>query len=125
MNRVPDDAPDSQLLLRANKDVPMPPAAGAQQYPLGYAAELLDGEFAIDHGNHNTPIDRLQGAVNHQQVAIMDAEADHGSTCHPDKERGLLVLDQVFIETQALLEIVGRRRRKSCWYGLRQQRVAW
>lgn len=72
-------------------------------------AELLDCELTIHDRNNHAAIRRLKGTIHNKQIAIVDTEIRHGLTFHPDEERGFGVLDQVFVETQPLLVVIGGR----------------
>jgi hypothetical protein len=90
---------------------------GSQQYSVGYAAQLLDGEFAIDHGNDNTAILRLDRSIYNQKITIVDAKAGHRTTFDLDEERCFFVFNQVIVEIDALLGVIvsGRREtRRNC-----------
>ena len=53
----------------------------------------------------------LQGTVDHQKGAGMDARVDHGIALDLDKERGSRMRDQVFVQVKRLVdEIIGGRR---------------
>lgn len=96
----------------------------AQQDAIRQTAELLDGEAAIDDSDDDLPVLRVERPIHDEQVAIMDAEAGHGVALHPDEEGGFPVLDQVLVEAQAVLEVVGGRRREACRDGPCQHREA-
>lgn len=81
----------------------------AQQDAVRQPAELLDGELAIDDGDDDAPVHRFEGTIHDEQIAIMDAEAGHRVSLHADEEGGFLMFDQVFVEAEARLEIVGGR----------------
>ena len=39
--------------------------------------QALDGQLAVDHGNDDVAMAGFQRTVDHQQVAFVDAGADH------------------------------------------------
>jgi hypothetical protein len=53
----------------------------------------------------------------------VNAEAGHGVSQDPHEEGGLLVFDQVFVETQALFIVVGGRRGETGRYWAGEQRA--
>lgn len=102
----------------------MPRTAGAQQYPLWHPASLLDHELTVDHGNDHAVITRLPGAIDHQQVTVVNAETDHGIALDPNEKGGILLLDQMLIKAQSGLDIVRCRRGKTGRDWLRQEWAA-
>ena len=81
-------------------------ATCSQQYSVGYAAQLLDGEFAIDHGNDNTAITWLNRAIYNQKITIVDAKAGHRATFDLDEKCSFLVFNQVVVEIDSLLGVI-------------------
>jgi len=55
----------------------------------------------------------------------MDAKAGHGIAMDAHEKSGVLLFDQVLIETEPRLDVVRGRRGKPGWYGLCQQGTAW
>lgn len=109
MDAPAHNAPDREFLIPRDEDIPMAGIAGTQQHALRQPAELLDGELAIDDGNDDAPVSRFDGTIHDEQIAIMDAEAGHRVSLHANEVGGFLMLDQVFVEAEARLEVIGGR----------------
>lgn len=124
MNAPEHDTPDGQGLLTRDQDIPVPRGPGTQQDAIGHEAELLDGEFPIDHGDDDAAVGWVDGSIDDQQIAIMQADASHGMAFDPNEESGFPVLDQVLVETEAVLKVVGGGGREASGNGFSQQRVA-
>ena len=90
----------------------------AQLYPTPLAIKALEGIFGIDDGNDNVTMQRRDGAVDHNLVAIQYAGIAHRIALDREKERGGLVLNQQRVQVQAILCVVGGRRRKPSGYAM-------
>jgi hypothetical protein len=55
----------------------------------------------------------LKGAIDYQQISIMNTSTNHGVAFHAQEEGGLGMQDQVFIEIKALVVMIGSRRWKA------------
>jgi len=55
----------------------------------------------------------IDGAVDQQGIALVNADAGHRVTSNSKQESCLFITDQVFIEIDTLLAVISRRRRKA------------
>ena len=70
----------------------------------------FEREGSVEHGDHHAPRSRIQAAIHHEKVAIVDAGPEHGVAAHPQKERAGGVMDQLFIQIDPHFHIVVSRR---------------
>ena len=77
-----------------------------QQQFIGFFAKTFDGQFAIDHGDNNRTIVRLQGPIHDEHIAFMNPHFDHRIASDFDKESGGRMFDQMLIEVKLAFQIV-------------------
>ena len=66
----------------------------------------LQREFPINVGHHDVTLLRVDGLVNHQQVAIVDAAILHRITYGTGIERGGGMTHQLAVQVDALRHVV-------------------
>ena len=69
----PDHAPDLDGLSVLGLDVGKGRIGSLEAYPSGTLVQVLHREFTIDHRHHDVPVLRLDRAVHHQGVAVINA----------------------------------------------------
>jgi len=77
MNRPAHYAPDGQVLILAYMEVFTTIAGCAQNNAFRCMAQLPDREIAIDDGNDNALVYRIDRAIDNQEVAVTDTEVRH------------------------------------------------
>lgn len=97
---------------------------GTQQDAIGNAAELLDGKLAIHDGNHDALVGWMDGPVDDQQIAVVDAEACHRVTRDPDEKGGFLMLNEMLVQAEATFGKIRSRRGETGRDGEGQHRAA-
>lgn len=126
-----DDPEDLQLLafLRVYR---RKIRVGWQQGGAGVLLQLLDGELAIQAGQHNGALARSDSPVDDQQVTIIDAFSYHAVPTGPHIEGGRRVLHADLVEVDGLLDVVLRRageatdgRREEQWQLKAVRRWCW
>lgn len=70
--------------------------------------ECLHRQTAVDESYHNVAVIYLFLAVSQTDVAIEDSKADHLST-NTDKVGGFWVMNELFVQIQALMLVVNGR----------------
>ena len=65
--------------------------------------EALEGQSAVLFRHDEVAVGRLEGAVHHQQVAVVDAGAGHRLAVHADEEGRLAVRDEMFVQVEAVV----------------------
>ena len=70
------------------------------------ADQSLQGEPAIENSHHHPPRARVEAAVHHQQVAVVDAGAGHGVAAHPQEKGAGGMADQLFIQIDSHFHVV-------------------
>ncbi|ALT77842.1 hypothetical protein AT984_12275 [Paucibacter sp. KCTC 42545] len=75
--------------------------------------ESLNSELAIYNGDHDMPMRRFDSTVYEHHITIVDTSFTHGCPTHAHHERGLWVLDELFVEVNALNTMVLCGRRKA------------
>jgi len=77
MNGPANDAPDGQFLVFADQDVSAVLTVGSQNNAFRRVGQLLDREIAINYGDDNALIYRINRAINYQEVAVVNTKAGH------------------------------------------------
>ena len=103
-----DDAPQLGI-VRAN--VRIGRIVGGENGARPGHGKVLDGELAVQHGDHDVTGLGDDTAVNHEQVAVEDSGVLHGLALRPDEERRGWPSNQMMVQIEfALYVIVGRAR---------------
>ena len=82
---------------------------------LGHA-EALDGEFAVQHGDHDVTGLGDDTAVDDEKVAVEDAGVLHGLALRPDEKRGGGPADQMMVQIEFALDVIVGRAREARRY---------
>ncbi|MFM1765328.1 MAG: hypothetical protein RIU71_1091 [Pseudomonadota bacterium] len=75
--------------------------------------QTLHGELVVEHGQHNVVVLGFNRAVNDQRIAFVNARTHHGVALHFENERGFFVANEVVVEIDAFLGVVGCGRGKT------------
>lgn len=86
---------------------------GAQQYLPGNPLQALAQRFAVDGGNHDMAMARLDRAVDQHQVAIEDTGALHAVAVYSDQIDMRCAQVEQLVQRNRLLHVVGGWRRKT------------
>lgn len=114
MDDVGDNAPDLEPLSVRDIDGGEVRVGGNQHQALAAFLQAFYREFAMDRSDDGLAHLGLNGPVNNQEVAVVDAGAKHGIT-HCSYEEGSCGMgDKVLIEIQALVDEVVGGGRKPC-----------
>lgn len=89
---------------------------------------MLDGELAVHGGDDNVTVAQFDGAINHQRIAVENADIAYGIASHAKQECRLRMRDENGIQIDPLDEMIfgwrwklgtymrtGQRRIKGCW----------
>ena len=79
----------------------------------GMSPGLAEMAGAFADRQHDVAMLRLNGTVDQQGVALVDADVDHRVAFDPVHVRGIRVADQVVIEVDALARVVTGRGSKT------------
>src|SRR5579884_497992 len=101
-----DDAPDLEATLLGDLDVGKVRVLGFEYDPAVARAVALDGEFAVEQGQHDAPGRRFERAVDDGDVAREQTGADHAVAGEADREGGGRVADQQLVEIERTVEVV-------------------
>ncbi len=71
------------------------------------------GQLSVYDGYYDVFIFRLHGAVDYEQVVVVDAGPYHRISAGPDEEGGGGVFDEVPVEVELILAVIGGGRRKT------------
>lgn len=122
MDDAGDDTPDLQLLSVLQFNGGVIGVLGQQTDLAAPLGQALDGEFAIDHSDHDGPVVGMQRAISDQQVAILDAGTGHRFAPRAQKEGRFLVGNQVFVEIERFADVVVRRAGKAGMHRVSEER---
>lgn len=72
--------------------------------------EPLNKQFAFQRRYHNSVMGGFQGAVNHQQITIMDAGTEHGVPTRAQEEGGRRITHGNLMQVDLLVNVILCRR---------------
>jgi len=105
MNGPAHYAPDGQVLVIADMEVFAAVAGSAQNNAFRRMAQLPDREIAVNDGNDNALIYRIDRAIDNQEVAVTDTEVGHRAGCG-DEKRGFPVQDEMLVEAEPIFSVI-------------------
>lgn len=114
MDHEGDHTPDLTGVSFGHLDVRIVGAFGLQADVLTVFDQPFHGQLIVDHRDHHLAADWLKRTVHHQDVVVVDARADHGIACHPDKKCGGWIGHHEFVEVESSLDVVVCRAWKAC-----------
>lgn len=117
-----NDSPDLQFSAIREGDRRIGRIFWVELYPALCFAESLDGVFTVDHRDHNILMFWIKRPVDHHLVAIFDAGANHRIAPHRKEERCRFVADEVVVQVEAVIRVIGCRRRKTRTQSMRKHR---
>lgn len=104
-----DDTPDFDRLRFLGNDVGNRGVSSHKAELAVLAVEVFHGEIVVHDSAHNLSVLRGDGPVDQQDVAVVDASAQHRYAARADHERGLRVPDEDAGEVHGpAIEILGR-----------------
>ena len=78
------------------------------------ASEAFESKGAIQDGYHHSARARIEAAIYHQEIAMVNARASHGVAAHPQKKGAAWMANQLLIEIDPHIDVVVRRGGKPC-----------
>jgi len=105
MNGPAHHAPDGQVLIVADMDVFAAITGCAQDNAFRRMTQLPDREVAINDGNDNALVDRIDRAIDNHKVTVVNTEVRHGTGCG-DEKRGFPVLDEMLVEAEPIFGVI-------------------
>ncbi len=82
------------------------------QWPF-ISSQALDCQFPVQGANDDLAWHRLNGAVNHQDIIVVDARIEHGLALRPRKKGRGGLLHQQLVQVQGFLDKVIWRVREN------------
>ena len=79
---------------------------GGEDHALGVSGEALDGEFAVNHRNHDHANFGADRSVDDEQVAVVDAGALHRAASGAEEEGRCGAGDQLLVEVEGAFDVV-------------------
>ena len=79
---------------------------GTELYERALLEEALHRELAVEDGDHDVGVLRLQGAVHNQDIAVVQPGALHRIAGQADVERGGRVLNQQLVEVEVAVQVI-------------------
>ena len=112
---VGEHAPDDEVVLLGDADRLVLFVGGDEPEALPGLVYLdpLEGELAVDEGDDDIAVGRLDALVDDEQVAVVDAAVAHGVADGPGVEGGGRMAHQFLIEVDAVRHVVLRGRRET------------
>ena len=122
MDDAGDNAPHLQFLTVLQFDGGVIWIFGEQLDLACPLVQSLDGESAVDDGDHDSAMHGIQGTIDHQQIIVLNAGTDHGVSFGAHEEGRFAVPDQVFVEIERVTNVIVRRAGKTSPNGMREER---
>lgn len=114
VNGIGCHSPYFQRCVLVNFQIRVIGVFGSQAAGVFVFHQTLDCQFTIDGCDDNAAVARFEGAVNNEDVIVIDSGTNHRVAGHPYKKGGSLIFNQMFIEVKFLVKVVIRRGGEAC-----------
>ena len=108
VNVVGDHAPDDEVVFFFDEPGRVQGVFGHQLDHAASAVQTLDGELVVELGDDDAVVLGVDAAVHQQRIAFVDANAGHGVALDAEDVGGVFVANQLLVQVDALLRVVGR-----------------
>ena len=113
MDDVDGDAPDLHLAAAVKLQRRIVRMGGFQAQPAAMTHQAFEGEGTVKHGHNHLARARVEAAIDHQKIAIVDAGVGHRFAAHMQEKGAGGMPDQLFIEVDPHIDIVISRGRET------------
>ena len=106
MDHVDGDAPDLHLAAAVKLQRWIVRMGCLQAQPAAMTHQAFEGEGTVKHGHNHLARARVEAAIDHQKIAVVDAGVGHRFAAHMQEKGAGGMPDQLFIEVDPHVDVV-------------------
>jgi hypothetical protein len=114
MDHVDGDTPDLHFAAAVKLQWRIVRMGGFQAQPAAMTHQAFEGEGTVEHSHNHLARARVEAAIDHQKIAVVDAGVGHRFAAHMQEKGAGGMPDQLFIEVDPHVDVVIGGGREAC-----------